>query len=74
MSDEGGLWDAVFASRDLDRASRFEETPTHSVELLRPQPGSVIDIGPARPGSPTRSSPAAATTSPSSTSPARRSR
>lgn len=46
MSDErAGHWDAVFASRDLDTVSWFEETPTHSVELLRPQPGSVIDIG-----------------------------
>ena len=46
MSDEGaGHWDAVFASRDLDTVSWFEETPTHSVELLRTQPGSVIDIG-----------------------------
>ena len=46
MSHEGaGHWDAVFASRDLDRVSWFEETPTHSVELLRAQPGSVIDIG-----------------------------
>ena len=46
MSDDGSHhWDAVFASRDLDTVSWFEETPTHSVELLRQQPGSVIDIG-----------------------------
>lgn len=46
MSDEGaGHWDAVFASRDLDTVSWFEDTPTHSVELLRQQHGSVIDIG-----------------------------
>ncbi len=46
MNDEGAdHWDAIFASRDLDTVSWFEETPTHSVELLRPQAGSVIDIG-----------------------------
>lgn len=46
MSDDrAGHWDAVFASRDLDTVSLFKETPTHSVELLRAQPGSVIDIG-----------------------------
>lgn len=46
MSDDSAdHWDAVFASRDLDTVSWFEETPTHSVELLRQQPGSVIDIG-----------------------------
>ena len=46
MSDDNAdHWDAVFASRDLDTVSWFEETPTHSVELLRAQPGSVIDIG-----------------------------
>ncbi|WP_030485877.1 class I SAM-dependent methyltransferase [Nocardioides aequoreus] len=46
MSDErADHWDAVFASRDLDKVSWFEETPTHSVELLRRQPGSVVDIG-----------------------------
>ncbi|GAB3195267.1 class I SAM-dependent methyltransferase [Nocardioides hungaricus] len=46
MSDDGSAhWDAVFASRDLDTVSWFEETPTHSVELLCSQPGSVIDIG-----------------------------
>ena len=46
MSDErADHWDALFASRDLDTVSWFEETPTHSVELLRQQPGSVIDIG-----------------------------
>ena len=46
MSDDNAdHWDAVFASRDLDTVSWFEETPTHSVELLRQQPGSVIDIG-----------------------------
>ncbi|MCK5926924.1 MAG: class I SAM-dependent methyltransferase [Nocardioides sp.] len=46
MNDDGSHhWDAVFASRDLDTVSRFEETPTHSVELLRQQGGSVIDIG-----------------------------
>lgn len=46
MSDDGSHhWDAVFASRDLDTVSWFEETPTHSVELLRQQAGSVIDIG-----------------------------
>jgi SAM-dependent methyltransferase len=46
MSDEGaGHWNTVFASRDLHTVSWFEEMPTHSVELLRPQPGSVIDIG-----------------------------
>lgn len=46
MSDDrAGHWDAVFASRDLGTVSWFEEMPTHSVELLRAQPGSVIDIG-----------------------------
>lgn len=46
MSDDGAHhWNAVFASRDLDTVSWFEETPTHSVELLRQQPGSMIDIG-----------------------------
>lgn len=46
MSDDSAdHWDAVFAPRDLDTVSWFEETPTHSVELLRQQPGSVIDIG-----------------------------
>jgi hypothetical protein len=46
MSDDSAdHWDAVFVSRDLDTVSWFEETPTHSVELLRQQPGSVIDIG-----------------------------
>ena len=46
MSDErADHWDAVFASRDLDSVSWFEEMPTHSAELLRAQPGSVIDIG-----------------------------
>jgi SAM-dependent methyltransferase len=46
MSDDGSHhWNAVFASRDLSTVSWFEETPTHSVELLRQQPGSVIDIG-----------------------------
>lgn len=43
--DSADHWDAVFASRDLDAVSWFEETPAHSVELLRQQPGSVIDIG-----------------------------
>ena len=46
MSDDSAdHWDAVFASRDLDAVSWFEKTPAHSVELLRQQPGSVIDIG-----------------------------
>jgi SAM-dependent methyltransferase len=46
MNDDGSHhWDAVFASRGLDTVSWFEETPTHSVELLRQQAGSVIDIG-----------------------------
>lgn len=46
MSDDSAdHWDAAFASRDLDAVSWFEETPVHSVELLRQQPGSVIDIG-----------------------------
>ena len=46
MSDDSAdHWDAVSASRDLDAVSWFEETPAHSVELLRQQPGSVIDIG-----------------------------
>lgn len=46
MNDQGAdHWDAVFASRDLDTMSWFEETPAHSVELLRAQSGSVIDIG-----------------------------
>lgn len=46
MSDDGSdHWDAVFASRDLDKVSWFEEAPTHSVGLLRAQTGSVIDIG-----------------------------
>jgi len=40
-----GHWDDVFASRDLEAVSWFENAPTHSVELLRQQPGSVIDIG-----------------------------
>lgn len=46
MRDDGrDHWDAVFISRDLDTVSWFEETPTYSLELLRAQPGSVIDVG-----------------------------
>jgi methylase of polypeptide subunit release factors len=44
-SKGAGHWDAVFALRDLDTESWPEETPAYSVELLRQQAGSVIDIG-----------------------------
>jgi SAM-dependent methyltransferase len=42
---EPGHWDEVFTSRDREAVSWFQEAPTHSVELLRQQRGSVIDVG-----------------------------